>query len=157
MTWEAKTLYETILTEGPLDTISLRKLARMTAKSSDTAFNRALETLQADLKLLPIGIAQAGAWKYAFVYECVHRHYPDLPEQAPPIRQADARRRLAELYLHSVGAARPRDLALLFGWAKADVTAALASLAQDGAITPDVEVEGKGEGWVVMRGLDIEN
>ena len=82
LTWEAKTVYEMILNEGALDTISLRKLARMTAKTSDSPFNRALETLQADFKILPVGIAQAGAWKYAFVYECVHRHYPDLLESS---------------------------------------------------------------------------
>ena len=108
LTWEAKTVYETLLNEGPLDTVSLRKLARMTSKTSDSPFNRALETLQADFKILPVGIAQAGAWKYAFIYECVHRHYPDLPEKARPIRQAEARRKLAELYLRSVGAALPK-------------------------------------------------
>ena len=99
LTWEAKTVYETILNEGALDTVSLRKLARMTNKTSDSPFNRALETLQADFKILPVGIAQAGAWKYAFVYECVHRHYPDLLEQARSIRQAEARQHLIELVL----------------------------------------------------------
>ena len=33
LTWEAKMIYETILNEGALDTVSLRKLARMTNKS----------------------------------------------------------------------------------------------------------------------------
>ena len=106
LTWDAKTVYETILHEGALDTISLRKLARMTNKASDSPFNRALETLQADFKILPVGVAQAGAWKYAFVYECVHRHYPGLLDQARAIRQAEARCRLIELYLRSVGAAQ---------------------------------------------------
>ena len=114
LTWEAKTVYETILNEGALDTVSLRKLARMTNKASDSPFNRALETLQADFKILPVGIAQAGAWKYAFIYECVHRHYPDLLEGARPIRQAEARQHLLELYLRSVGAARvPRYRAVV--------------------------------------------
>ena len=99
LTFEAKTVYETLLNEGPLDTVSLRKSARMTSKASDSPFNRALETLQADFKILPVGVAEAGAWKYAFIYECVHRHYPDLAEQARPIRQAEARWKLAELYL----------------------------------------------------------
>ena len=52
----------------------------MTSKASDSPFNRALEVLQADFKILPVGIAEAGAWKYAFIYECVHRHYPDLAD-----------------------------------------------------------------------------
>ena len=123
LTWEAKTVYETILNEGALDTVSLRKLARMTTKASDSPFNRALEILQADFKILPVGIAQAGAWKYAFIYECVHRHYPDLLDQARAIRQAEARRHLVELYLRSVGAAQLRDLTLLLGWPKSEVDA----------------------------------
>ncbi len=153
LTWEAKTVYETILNEGPLDTVSLRKLARMTSKTSDSPFNRALEVLQADFKILPVGVAEAGAWKYAFIYECVHRHYPDLPEQARPIRQADARRKLAELYLRSVGAARTRDLALLTGWPGAEVEAAIAALAQDGAVRRDVRVADRPGEWVALAEL----
>ena len=130
LTWEAKTVYETILNEGALDTVSLRKLARMTTKASDSPFNRALETLQADFKILPVGIAQAGAWKYAFVYECVHRHYPGLLDQARAIRQAEARRHLIELYLRSVGAARVRDITLLFGWPAKEIAQAVDALVQ---------------------------
>ena len=132
LTWEAKTVYETILNEGALDTISLRKLARMTTKASDSPFNRALETLQADFKILPVGIAQAGAWKYAFVYECVHRHYPGLLDQARAIRQAEARQHLVEIYLRSVGAARVRDITLLFGWPAKEIAQAVDALVQAG-------------------------
>jgi hypothetical protein len=92
-----------------------------------------VETLQADFKILPIGIAEAGAWNYAFIYEMVHRHYPDLPEQARAIRQGEARRHLAELYFRSVGAARERDVAKLFGWSKNDLQATLDALVGSGA------------------------
>ncbi|MGC8780061.1 MAG: AlkZ-related protein [Anaerolineae bacterium] len=153
LTFEAKTIYETLLNEGPLDTISLRKLAHMTSKASDSPFNRALETLQADFKILPVGVAEAGAWNYAFIYECVHRHYPDLPERARPIRQAEARRKLAELYLRSVGAARARDLALLFGWPPRDIAAALDALVQAGLVVPGVTVEGQPGEWVALPEL----
>jgi hypothetical protein len=153
LTWEAKTVYETLLNEGPLDTVSLRKLARMTSKASDSPFNRALEVLQADFKILPVGIAEAGAWKYAFVYECVHRHYPDLAQQARPIRQAEARRSLAELYLRSVGAAQTRDLALLFGWPGGEVEAAIAALVQGGAVRRDVRVADRPGEWVTLAEL----
>lgn len=153
LTWEAKTVYETILREGPLDTVSLRKLAHMTSKASNSPFNRALETLQADFKILPVGVAEAGAWKYAFIYECVHRHYPDLPEQARAIRQAEARRRLAELYLRSVGAAQARDLAQLTGWTGGEVEAALAALAQAGAVRRAVHVADRPGEWVALAEL----
>ena len=155
LTWEAKTVYETILNEGALDTISLRKLARMTAKTSDSPFNRALETLQADFKILPVGIAQAGAWKYAFIYECVHRHYPDLVEQARPIRQAEARRRLIELYLRSVGAARVRDIALLFGWPAQEIAQAVGALVAAGAAQQGVTVAERPGEWVVLAELMV--
>jgi hypothetical protein len=153
LTWEAKTVYETILNERALDTVSLRKQARMTNKASDSPFNRALEILQADFKILPVGIAQAGAWKYAFVYECVHRHYPGLLDQARAIRQAQARRHLIELYLRSVGAARVRDLNLLFGWPKSEVDATLAILAQKGTVLNAVTFSDQPGDWIVLTEL----
>jgi len=153
LSWEAKTVYETILNEGALDTVSLRKLARMTTKASDSPFNRALETLQADFKILPVGIAQAGAWKYAFIYECVHRHYPDLLDQARAIRQAQARQHLIELYLRSVGAARVRDLNLLFGWTKDEVDATLAILTQKGTVRNAVAFSDQPGDWIVLMEL----
>ncbi len=153
LSFEAKTIYETLLTQGPLDTISLRKLAHMTSQASDSPFNRALETLQADFKILPIGVAEAGAWKYAFIYECVHRHYPGLAEQARPIRQAEARRRLVELYLRSVGAARPRDVGTLFGWPPRDVTDALQALVRAGIARAGVRLADASDEWVALAEL----
>jgi len=153
LSWEAKTVYETILNEGALDTVSLRKLARMTTKASDSPFNRALEILQADFKILPVGIAQAGAWKYAFIYECVHRHYPGLLDQARAIRQAEARQHLIELYLRSVGAARARDLNLLFGWTKDEVDVTLAILTQKGTVRNAVAFSDQPGDWIVLMEL----
>ncbi len=153
LTVEAKTLYETLLAEGPLDTVSLRKLARMTSKASDAAFHRAIEMLQADFKILPVGIAEAGAWKYAFVYECVHRWYPNLPERARAIRQAEARVKLTELYLRSVGAAQERDLARLFGWPVREIAQAVAGLVAAGVAAADIAVPGRPGPWLTLTEL----
>lgn len=153
MTFEAKTVYEALLKEGPLDALSLRKAARMTSRESDSRFNRALEMLQVDFKLLPIGVAQVGAWNYAFIYDLVHRFHPGLPEQARPIRQAEARRRLAERYLLSVGAAQLRDLTMLFGWTKQDALAALAAAIQSETALPEVTLEDRAGDWFVLRSL----
>ena len=153
MTFEAKAVYETLLAEGPLDSISLRKLARLGSGQSQSRFNRALELLQADFKILPVGVAQAGAWKYAFIYDLVHRFYPDLPEQARPIRQAEARRKLVELYLQSVGAAPEKAVAALFGWTKWDAAAAMDALAADGVVTQSVAMEGEARAWVALSML----
>jgi hypothetical protein len=153
LTFEAKAVYETLLGEGPLDSISLRKLARLGSKESETRFNRALELLQADFKILPVGVAQAGAWKYAFIYDLVHRFYPDLPQQARPIRQIDARRKLAELYLLSVGAAPEKALASLFGWPKGDAETAVSALVQDGLVVKDIQLADQPGRWVALSRL----
>ena len=115
LTQSAKQVYEALLDKGALDTISLRKEARL-LNAKESAFNRALEDLQKDFKILPVGIAEAGAWKYAYRYDLTARHFPDLPEQARQIGEAEARHKLVELYFASVGAAQIRDGIKLFGW-----------------------------------------
>ncbi len=62
MTQEAKGVYEALLDEGPLDTITLRRAANLSSRESSSRFNRALVDLQADYKVLPIGTSQAGGW-----------------------------------------------------------------------------------------------
>ena len=115
LTQAAKQIYETLLDKGSLDTISLRKEARL-LNAKESVFNRALEDLQKDFKIMPIGVAEVGAWKYAFRYEITARHMPELPEQARPIGEAQARRKLVEVYLDSVGATQSREVVKLFGW-----------------------------------------
>jgi len=115
LTQAAKQIYETLLDKGILDTISLRKEARL-LNAKESAFNRAMEDLQMDFKILPVGVAEVGAWKYAFRYDITARHMPQLMEQARPIGEAEARQKLVRLYLASVGTAQLRDVTRLFGW-----------------------------------------
>jgi hypothetical protein len=93
-----------------------------------------LEDLQKDFKILPVGIAEVGAWKYAFRYEITARHMPELPGQARPIGEAEARRKLVELYLASVGIAQVRDLIRLFGWTPELTQRTVAWLVQNGLV-----------------------
>ena len=125
----AKQVYEALLKEGALHTIDLRSAAKLT-NARDSEFNKALEYLQADFKILPVGVAKAGAWKYAFIYEVVPRHYPDLPERARHIGEGEARTKLTELYFQSVGAAQERDVIRLFGWRKELIARTLGSLVE---------------------------
>jgi hypothetical protein len=81
LTQAAKQVYEALLKEGALNTIDLRAAAKLT-NARESEFSRALEVLQADFKILPVGVAEVGAWKYSFIYEIVSRHYTELPEQA---------------------------------------------------------------------------
>jgi hypothetical protein len=153
LTQEARTLYETLLREGPLDTVALRRATRMTSRESDSRFNRALTDLQADFKILPTGVARAGGWNYAFVYEITSRHFPDLPEAAHFISETAARERLLADYFRSVGAALPGDIQRLFGWGKAFNETAIASLISSGLIMRDIRVTGKTGEWLVLAEL----
>jgi hypothetical protein len=153
LTQEAKTVYETLLHEGPLDTVALRKATRMTSRESDSRFNRALADLQADFKILPVGVAKAGAWNYAFIYEITARHFPQLPEAAHAISEWEARQQLLRDYFRSLGAAQPGDIQRLFGWGKALIEIAIASLISSGQIARDILVEGRAGEWLALKEL----
>jgi len=147
----AKQVYEALLKEGALHTIDLRTAAKLT-NAKDSEFNKALEVLQADFKILPVGVAEAGAWKYAFIYEIVPRHYPDLPEQARHIAEGAARARLTELYFASVGAAQERDVSKLFGWRKELIARTLNQLIEKRKLLQTEHPLEKGE-WFALPGL----
>jgi len=152
MTSAAKQVYEALL-DGPLNTIDLRKAAHMTSKSSDTEFNRALEVLQADFKILPVGVAQAGSWNYAFIYAITAWHYPDLPEKARGISESAACEKLIRLYFQSVGAAQARDVEKLFGWGREVTQRAVKRLVDGGQITSGVRLEKQTGEWLVLPEL----
>ena len=153
LTQEAKSVYEALLRKGPLDTIALRKASRLSARKSDYRFGRALAVLQADFKVLPVGVAKAGAWNYAFIYEVVARHYADLPEQARFIQEDQARRKLAKLYLDSVGAVQLRDVVKLFGWGRAITERTLAELVGEGEIHENVSLREETGPWYAVADL----
>jgi hypothetical protein len=141
---EAKAIYEALLEHGPLNTIRLRREARMSANSAKSRFDRGLTELQIGLKVLPVGVVEAGAWNYAFVYELTQRHFPELPARARPIKRSAARRVLVRRYLENVMAAERGMVAKvfhIFHWTKHDLTRTLDALVEEGAVR-EVEVEG---------------
>jgi len=152
LTQAAKQVYEALLDKGALDTISLRKEARlMNAKESE--FNRALEHLQKDFKIMPVGIAEVGAWKYAYRYDITARHVPELPEKARLIGETEARQKLVELYFRSVGAAKLWDVTRLFGWSPELAKRTVERLVQAGAIVDSAaHPTFKGE-WLALQEL----
>jgi hypothetical protein len=154
LTLEAKAIYEALLDKGILDTIALRKAARMTSKESDARFNKALTDLQVDFKVVPVGVTDSGAWKYAFAYDIAARHYPEIQELAHEISERQARQELTLLFLKSLGAAQMKDLVKLFGWRQPNVQAALDRLVQEGkAVLAEVE-EARGEWYAVIELAD---
>ncbi len=148
---ESKGIYEALLVNGPLHAIDLKRKAGLYGDENKTRFDRALNELQGGLKVLPTGIAEAGAWRYAFIYDIVSRWYPDLSAQAREISRGDARAAIARRHLGNVIVATPREIERLFGWRKAEVAATLDRLAGEGAIRLGAHMAGSDEIVAVMR------
>jgi uncharacterized protein YcaQ len=153
MTAEAKQVYESLLEKGPLDTVALRREARMTSRDSDARFGRAITALQADLKILPVGVAEAGAWRYAYVYDLVPRHFPELVESARSIEEPAARRRLLELYFRSVGAAPLDQPKKVFQWRPAELEETLGALVEAGVLRRGLAMKGSEGEWIALSEL----
>jgi hypothetical protein len=153
LTQEAKTIYEIILDHGPQDTVALRRGAHMTSQASDSRFNRAMADLQADFKIVPVGVTQSGAWHYAFAYDITARQYPEIPEQARLISERNARCILVELYLRSVGAAQISDITKLFGWKPVEIQRTVEQLVQSGVLHQGMQIEDRRSEWIVLASL----
>ena len=153
MTLEAKVIYEALLREGPLNAVALQRATSLIDEKSGYRFNRGLEELQSDFKVMPIGVAEAGAWNYAFIYECVHRYHPEFLEQARRIKIAEAQRYLLDLYFQSVGAAQVGDIVKVFWWPKREVETAVDALVETGTLRRDLEMEDHTGSWVAHSKL----
>lgn len=114
----AYAIYQTLLERGPLDTIELHRLIHSTGQKANAEFNRALDELQMDFKVLPVGISPAGRWHYAMIFDIVARHLPEVVTQAGNIAEGEAREKLLLNYLASIGAARRSHVQKLFHWEK---------------------------------------
>jgi len=151
LTQAAKQVYETLLEQGALNTLDLRKTAKL-SNAKDSEFSKALEYLQRDFKILPIGVAQAGAWQYSHIYQIVTRHYSDLSEQARKISESQARTKILELYFDMVGAATMRDVSKLFGWGNEVVKRAVGKLVEMGKLQIVEHPKSAGE-WVGIKSI----
>ena len=156
LTQEAKSVYESLLEKSPLDTVQLRQKTRLTSRDSDYRFNRAMNELQSDFKILPVGVTNSGGWRYAFAFDLVSRHLPEIPEKARLIQESEARRKLVEIYFRSVGAGRLNDLAKLFGWRLDEIEKAIDDLVKTDVLRPDLRIEGENGGWILLADL-VEN
>lgn len=147
---ETRLVYEALLESGPLDTVALRKAAHLTSRSADYRFGRALTELQSDFKILPVGVADAGAWHYAFVYDLVPRVFPEIVEQARWIGERQARRAILACYFQSVGAARLPDLQKLFRWPREALRSGIETLQTEQLLSDEVGLEGSSGKWLAL-------
>jgi hypothetical protein len=151
LTQAAKQIFEALVDNGALNSIDLRRAAKL-ANAKESEFNKGLEQLQSDFKILPIGVAEAGAWRYSHIYELTSRHFPDLAEQARTISESQARTKLVQLYFASVGAAQLRDVTKLFGWSKDLVERAVKKLIEKDELVKISHPKHEGE-WLALSAL----
>ncbi|MBN1965788.1 MAG: hypothetical protein JW910_14145 [Anaerolineae bacterium] len=156
MTHEARSIYEALLESGPLNTIDLRSKASLAANSNKSRFERGLVALQVDMKALPVGVAEAGAWRYSFIYDIPMRHYRDLPLQAREIGTRQAWQTLIGQYVQNaiaVTTQQVRQLFHVFEPTAHELEVALAALVDQDVIV-QAQVEGGGRVWVAARALE---
>ncbi|MEJ5202448.1 MAG: crosslink repair DNA glycosylase YcaQ family protein [Anaerolineales bacterium] len=142
LTADARAVYEALLKKGALDTLSLRRTAHMEDISCNNRFNRALDELQTTFRILPVAVAPVGAWRYAFVYDIVARHFPELVEKARPISEKEARLHLAQCYFEALGASTLTEFKKMFKWQETDCQRVIQTLINEGFI---VEVKQTGK------------
>ncbi len=150
MTQEAKAIYEALLDCSPLDTINLRKAAHLSSTENASRFERALADLQADFKIMPVAVVDAGSWHYSFAYDIVARYEPGIVEKARYLGELDARQKLLEAYFRSLGAAQPRDVQKLFGWKPVETQQSVERLEQAGMLRTVQDAEGLPGQWHVL-------
>lgn len=153
LTQEARQVYEVLLDRGPLDTIALRKAARLTSPDSENRFNKALEMLMANFNILPVGTSEAGGWHYAYLYDTVSHQYPELPELARPIEQPAARVEILTCYFSSIGAATIQDIQRLFQWKMNLTQKTLQKMLTSGFLLEDITIEGERGRYFVLPQL----
>jgi len=150
---EAKNIYALLLELGPMDSLAIRREARLASSSATSRFNRGLDTLQMEFKILPTGTSEAGRWRYAFVYDLVSRHYPDLLEKAGKITESLAREQILKSYLKSVGAIEVKQAARLLRWKPAVCQKTALALIEQGILVDDVKLKGKEEQLIAVSEL----
>ncbi len=121
----------------------------MSSDSSEGRFNKALEDLQVNLRIMPSGVSDAGSWHYSYIYDCTHRRFPQLVEQAGKITEMDARDTLVDLYLTSVGAAQSKEIERLFRWRSIDVLHSTHRLFDCGRIMMRAVAEKPDDVWLL--------
>jgi hypothetical protein len=152
---EAKWVYEALLRTSPQSTTRLRKEAGLPGKVNAGRFDRAITELQAGLKIVKVGISDASAWGYCYVYGLVLQEYPELAAQARAITPAEAEDALCLKYLEAAVCVTPGEVARLFGWEPWRMERLIERLSGAGRITADVRWPGKGESWLA-RAADLE-
>lgn len=149
----SKQIYEALLHNGPLDTITLKQVTSMSGTQNNHKFDKSIRDLQADFKILPTGVSQAGGWRYSFIYDLVPRYYPKIIDTANSIDADSARKQLIMLYVKSMGASQLLDIKKFFGWNKSQILNAINSLAEDRLVLRNLYIENDTTEWFAVPEL----
>jgi hypothetical protein len=136
MTASARSVYEALLREGPLNTLALRKASNLSSSTANGLFGRALNDLMAEFKVLPVGVSDAGAWHYSHIYDITARHFPEIQEKSRNINEDQARVILTGSYFKLVGASTQSDVQKLFGWHPEIIRKTIQKLAEKDILLP---------------------
>jgi uncharacterized protein YcaQ len=139
---DAKNIYEALLRHGPMHAIELKRKSNLYGDEVKSKFDKALSELQAGLKVLPTGVAEAGAWRYAFIYDIVSRWLPEQTKAAQGISRSDARANILSRHLRNVVMADAKTLTRIFNWKVNEVEPALKKLAERGEVSLGEQVKG---------------
>ena len=140
-------ILETLEERGPLLTRELRRIIALPGKSGTRRFHRALDNLQACLRVTAAGGLTTG-WSM-HRWELVDNWVPrEVLKQGWRVSPEWAKLDLILKYLEAVVASRPRDIARLFGWETEEVEGLVRELEGQGLVETGVEVKGLGGGFV---------
>lgn len=145
LSFECKSIYEVLLANGPMNTLDLRESAKLWGAQSQYRFTKAMNQLQMELKILPVGIAAAGHWNYAFIFDILPRYLTEVDGAARAIGTKDARAKLLKLYLQSVGAASMAQMRKVFGWRPVEFDHTIAMLVSKQDLIPEAIITGQKE------------
>ena len=141
ITTEDKQIYSSIIISGPIDTITLRNQFNFTTSTNASRFNRALESLQRDFRIVPSGISQSGRWKYSYIYQTVQNVFPEIVEQSRRIIKEDAFAKILYAFFRSNGTGTTKQIQRIFGWHKCDIQMAINDLISTGEIIQTLSSE----------------
>ena len=127
-------IHTALIEEGPLDTISLWKIIHNRTGCPRARFNRALILLQKNLLIIADEIAQAGRWKYAYVYRLVKDVFPDLIIQAGNIPLLQARQEIVISVIRSNGMDHRSNLQKILQWDRQLLKSTVSALLTKGLI-----------------------
>jgi len=140
---EAKNVYEALLNEGALATSRLRQVSGLPGGGDNARrFERALTELQAEMKIVKVGISDANRWGYAYVYDLFLRRFSDVPEAARHISEEEAMTTLLTRHLRNVVAVPEASAKRLFRWEPWEWDRVVERAATQSLILRDVRVDG---------------